>query len=176
MRRYLLGYELGHIHPSHTMLPTFLRERGTERFAIHKVAYLWSGVNARLDRRRLLMLEWILELPIAATEKPFFADVCAVGRLTLTPHQQAQAGLSTTAGGLSVMSAADRCFTATVGSVCEALPVVLTSLKDPLGDSGLGKLPTAPLVQEMKDAVGGRVPTIFLLFYLYPYRRGPYET
>ena len=120
-----------------------------------QAANLWSGVNVRLDRRHLLMLEWILELPIAATEKPFFADACPVGRLTLAPHQQAQAGLSTTTGGLSVISAADRCFEAAVGSVCEALPVVLASLKDPLGDSGLAKLPTAPLVQEMVDAVGG---------------------
>lgn len=84
-------------------------------------------------RRRLWVLEYVVELPDAGIEVPVFADECHSDRLTLTSRQHAQAGLSTT-GGLGLASAADRHFAVAVESVCEALTTVLVRATSPLGD------------------------------------------
>ena len=90
----------------------------------------------------------------------FFADESPLVRLTFTPNQQAQAGLSSTAGGLRLMSVVDRRFVAVVGSLCGALHVACVSLKAPVGDRGRAKLLAALLVQgpatpSGRNAVGG---------------------
>ena len=55
------------------------------------------------------------------------------------------------------MSAADRRFAAaTVGSLCEALPVVFRSLSGPLGDNVRAKLRADILIQGLDDAISGR--------------------
>ena len=52
------------------------------------------------DTSAMWMLEHLLELPGTADESSFFEDGCPANRLTLQPHEQAQATPSTGAGGL----------------------------------------------------------------------------
>ena len=49
-------------------------------------------------------------------------------RLTLLPHQRAQASLSTGAGGFGLSSAEARRMSASVGSLAATLPAVLAGL------------------------------------------------
>ena len=59
----------------------------------------------KADGNALWMLEKVLDLPGAAEESSFFAHGCTTNMLTLEPHQQAQARLSTGAGGFGLSSA-----------------------------------------------------------------------
>eukprot|EP00904_Undaria_pinnatifida_P003430 jgi/Undpi1/13088/HiC_scaffold_8.g02750.m1 len=70
----------------------------------------------KADGNALWMLEKLLDLPGAAEESSFFADGCPTNMLTLQPHQQAQASLSTGAGGFGLSSAEARRMSASVGS------------------------------------------------------------
>ena len=54
------------------------------------------------------MLETLLDLPGAAEALSFFEGVCPTNRLTLQPYQQAQASLSSGAGGFGRPSAEAR--------------------------------------------------------------------
>ena len=60
--------------------------------------------------------EKILELPGAAEAQSFFEKACPDDRLTIQPHQQAQARLSTGVRGLGLPSAEARRMSASVGS------------------------------------------------------------
>lgn len=83
------------------------------------------------------MLEWVLKLPDIGIKEAVCADGCPVDTLILGFQHQAHDDLSTTAGGLNLISPAGRRFAVAVGSVCKASPAVLTSLTGPLGDSML---------------------------------------
>ena len=61
----------------------------------------------KADRNTLWMLEKLLDLPGAA-EGSSFVDGCPTNMLNLQPYQQAQASLSTGAGGLALSSAEAR--------------------------------------------------------------------
>ena len=76
----------------------------------------------KADGNALWMLEKLLDLPGASEESSFFADGCPINMLTLQPHQQAQASLSTGAGGFGLSSAEARRMSSSVGSllVCPA--------------------------------------------------------
>ena len=55
-------------------------------------------------------------------------------QLTLSPHQQAQARLSTGAGGLGLPLTDARRMSASIGSRMGTLPEVIVDLTGPLGD------------------------------------------
>ena len=61
-----------------------------------------SKLAGGLDNGAQWVYEKILELPGAAKTQSFFHEGCPDNRLTLQPHQQAQARRSTGAGGLGL--------------------------------------------------------------------------
>ena len=88
----------------------------------------------KADGNALWMLEKLLDLPGAAEESSFFADGGPTNMLTLQPHQQAQASLSTGAGGFGLSSAKARRMSASVGSLVATLPEVLAGLSGAIGN------------------------------------------
>ena len=68
------------------------------------------------------------------------------GRLTLLPHQCAQASLSTGAGEFGMSSAEARRMSASVESLVATLPAVLADLSGSLGEKVLKNLPGSELV------------------------------
>ena len=66
------------------------------------------AARKKADGNALWMLVKLLDFPGAAEESSFFADGCPTNMLTLQPHQQAQASLSTVAGGFGLSSAEAR--------------------------------------------------------------------
>ena len=118
-------------------------------------ASLLKAAYGRVDRGRLSVNAGVgLGNAQRCDRSSFFADECPLVRLTFTPNQQVQAGLSSTAGGLRLTSVAGRRFAAAVGSLCEALRVARVSLKAPVGDRGRAKLLAAPLVQGLATPSG----------------------
>ena len=102
-----------------------------------------------------------LRVPDAAEAQSFFEEECPDDRLTLQPHQQAQARLSTGAGGLGLPSAKARRTSASIGSKVGILPEVLADLTGPLGYRTRRGLPewniTTQLggsLREIRDAQG----------------------
>ena len=87
----------------------------------------------RADNDAMWMLENLLELPGMAEESFFFEEGCMAERLTLLPHQRAQASLSTGAGEFGMSSAEARRMSALVGSLVATLPAVLADLSGSLG-------------------------------------------
>ena len=65
------------------------------------------------------MLERLLELPETAEESSFFADGCPANRLTLQPHQEAQASLPTGVRGSGLSSVEPRRMSASIGSLID---------------------------------------------------------
>ena len=103
----------------------------------------------------------ILELPGAVEPQSFSREGCPGNQLTLNPHQQAQARLSTGAGGLGLLSTVARRTSVSIGSRVETLPEVLAGFTGPLGDrerTGLtGASITAQLgssLREIRDTWG----------------------
>ena len=92
------------------------------------------------------MLENLLELAGTAEESSFFEEGCMPERLTILPHQRAQASLSTGAGGFGVSSAKARRMSASVGSLVATLPAVLAGLSGSLGEKVRRNLPGSELV------------------------------
>ena len=79
---------------------------------VQRTSYLERVIDPELslaacqkaDHNALGMLEKLLDFPGAAEESSFFADACPANMLTLQPYQQAQASLSTGAGGFGLSS------------------------------------------------------------------------
>ena len=74
-------------------------------------------------------------------------------RLTLPPHQRAQASLSTGAGGSGMSSAEARRMSASVGSLVATLPAVLAGLSGSLGEKVRKSRPGSELVASMWEGV-----------------------
>ena len=75
-------------------------------------------------------------------------------RFKLRPYQQAQARLSTGAGGLGLPATAVRRFLASLGNLVSTLPEVIATLRDPLGESVKIKItPDTVLVERMGEAL-----------------------
>ena len=92
------------------------------------------------------MLDKLLDLPGAAEESSFFANGCPTNMLTLQPHQQAQASLSTGAGGFGLSSAEARRMSASVGSLVATVPDVLAYLSGAIGNKVRRELPDSDLL------------------------------
>ena len=75
------------------------------------------------------------------------------GRLTLLPHQCAQASLSTGAGEFGMSSAEARRMSTSVGSLVATLPAVLADLSGSLGEKVWRNLPGSELVTSTWEGV-----------------------
>ena len=71
----------------------------------------------------------------------------------LKPYQQAQARLSTGAGGLGLASAVTRRFSASLGNLIGTLPEGIASLRGPLGEWVKDKISERVLVERMREAI-----------------------
>ena len=107
----------------------------------------------KADGNALWMLEKLLGLPGAAEELSFFADECPTNMLTLQPHQQAQASLSTGAGGFGLASIEARRMSASVGSFVATVPEVLADLSGAIGNKVRRELPDSDLVRRIWNSV-----------------------
>ena len=101
----------------------------------------------------LWMLEKLLDLPGAAEESSFLADGCPTNVLTLQPHQQAQANLSTGVRGFGLSSAKARRVSASVGSLVATVPEVLADLSGAIGNKARRVLPDSDLVRRIWNSV-----------------------
>ena len=99
------------------------------------------------------MLEKLFDLPGAEEESSFFADGCPTNMLTLQPHKQAQASLSTGAGGFVLSSAEARRMSASVGSLVATVPEVLADLSGAIGNKVRRRLPDSELVRRIWNSV-----------------------
>ena len=99
--------------------------------------------------------EKIRALPGAAEAQSFCQGGCPDGQLTLQPHQQAQAHLSTGAGGLGLHSAEARRMSASIGSTVGIVPEVLTDLTGPLGDRARRGLPESRIIAQLGGSLRG---------------------
>lgn len=130
---------------------------------VQRTAYIERGVDPKMsqsacqraDNGALWMLENLLELPGTAEESTFFEEGCPADRLTMLPHQRAQARLSTGAGGFGLSSAEARRMSASVGSLVATLPAVLADLTGILGEKVRNHLPGSDLVNGIWDSVRG---------------------
>ena len=128
---------------------------------VQRTSYLERVMDPKLslaackkaDGNVLWMLEKLLDLPGAAEESLFFADGCPTNMLTLQPHQQAQASLSTGAGGFRLSSAEARRMSAPVGSLVATLPEVLADLSGAIGNKVRRELPDSDLVWRIWNSV-----------------------
>ena len=91
----------------------------------------------------------ILELRGAAEASSFFQEGCLDSRLTLEPYQQAQARLSTGAGGLGLSSTEVRRISASIGSRVGTLPEVLADLTESLGNKLRRGLPESNTIAHL---------------------------
>ena len=107
----------------------------------------------KADGKALWMMEKLLDLPGAAEESSFFADGCPTKMLTLQPHQQAQASLSTGAGGFGLSSAEARRMSASGGSLVATVPEVLADLSGAIGNKVRRELPDCDLVRRIWNSV-----------------------
>ena len=73
--------------------------------------------------------------------------------LTLQPHQQAQASLSTGAGGFGLSSAEARRMSASVGSLVATVPEVLADLSGVIGNKVRRELPDSDLVRRIWNSI-----------------------
>ena len=76
-------------------------------------------------------------------------------RLTLLPHQRAQASLSTGAEGFGMSSAEGRRMPVSIGSLVATLPAVLADLSGSLGEKVGRNLPGSELVTSIWGGVRG---------------------
>ena len=76
-------------------------------------------------------------------------------RLTLLPHQRAQASLSTGVGGFGMSSAEARRMSASVGKLVATLPAVLADLSGSLGANVRRNQPGSELVTSIWGGVRG---------------------
>ena len=104
----------------------------------------------KADGNSLWMLEKLLDFPGTAGESSFFADGCPTIMLTLQPHQQAQAGQSTGAGGFGLSSAEARRMSASVGSL---VPEVLADLSGAIRNKVRRELPDSDLVRRIWNSI-----------------------
>ena len=88
------------------------------------------------------MLENLLDLPGTAEESSFFEGGCPTSQLTFLPHQQAQASLSTGAGGFGLSSVEARRMSASVGSMVATVPEMLADVSGTIGEKVRGGSPT----------------------------------
>lgn len=133
----------------------------TSLFLTQRSIYIEKGIDSRLVNKACQRLDnvvmWVLEAGMGLRdtddEEELFQEGCHPNSFRLRPHQQAQARLSTGAGGLGLPSAAMRRLSASLGNLVSTLPAVIATLRGPLGDSVKDKMPGTVLVELMGDAI-----------------------
>ena len=123
------------------------RERATSKWALDTELSLEAC--RRADNGTQWAYEKILELPGAAEAQSFFEEWCPDDRLTVQPHQHAQARLSTGARGSGLPSAEARRLSASNGSKMGILPEVLADFTGPLGDRVRRGLPESRIIAQL---------------------------
>ena len=100
---------------------------------------------------------WVLESSIGLRdtedEEDFFQEGQQHPSFKVKPYQQAQARLSTGAGGLGLPAAVMRRFSASLGNLVGTLPTVIAALTGPLGESVKHKISGTVLVKRMGEAI-----------------------
>ena len=132
----------------------------TSQSLTQRSGYIERGIDHRRTRKACERLDngvmWVLETTMglrgADTEEEFFQDDCEPTDFKLKPHQQAQARLSTGAGGLGLPAAVIRRFSASLGNLVGTLPAV-ADLSGPLGESMKNNISGTALVQRMGEAI-----------------------
>ena len=92
-------------------------------------------------------------LSSGAEESSFLEDGCPTYQLTLQLYHQAQASLSTGAGGCGLSSAEARRVSASVGSLVATVPEVLADLSGAIEDKVRRELPAPDLVRRIWRSV-----------------------
>ena len=139
-----------------------------------------TGLSLEACRRADNGVHWaygrILERPGATVAQPFFQEGFPGNQLTSTPHQQAQARLSTGAGGLGLPSTEARRMSASIGNRVGTLPEVTADLTGRLRDQVRRGLPESNIITQLggslrevedtwrvtKEAIAGIVPEYWL--------------
>ena len=93
--------------------------------------------------------EKFLELPGAAEARSFFQEGCPMNQLNLSPHQQAQARLSTGTRALGLSSTDSNRKPASIGSRVQTLPEVIAYLAGPLGDQVRRGFPDSNIIAQL---------------------------
>ena len=122
---------------------------------VQRTSYLERAMDPELslaacqtaDGNTLWILGKLLDLPGAAEKSSFFVDGCPTNMLTLQPYQQAQASLSTGAGGLGLSSSEARRMSSSAESLVATVPEVLADLSGAIGDKIRRELPDCDLVR-----------------------------
>ena len=100
-------------------------------------------------QRGAVGIQKIFELPGAAEAESFFQEGYPDERLTLQPRQQAQARLSTGAGGLGLPSVEARRMSGSIRSKMGNLPEVLANLTGSSGDRVKRGLPEWRIIAQL---------------------------
>ena len=108
----------------------------------------------KVDGNAMWMLEKWIDLPGTAEETSFFENGCPTNQLVLQPYQQAQARLTTGAGGFGLASVEARRTTASIGSLVATVPEVLADLSGVIGDKARSELPDSDLVRRIWNSTG----------------------
>ena len=116
-----------------------------ERGVDHKLA---KKACERLDKDVMCVLEASMGLRDTEDEEEFFQQDHQPNVYKLNPYQQAQARLSTKAGGPGLGSAVMQRFSASLGNLIGTLPEVKASLRAPLGESVKEKILSGTVLVE----------------------------
>ena len=107
----------------------------------------------KADGNAMWILEKLLDLRGTFEETSFFENGCPTNQLVLQPYQQAQARLTTGAGGFGLASAEARRVSASVGSLVATVPEVLAYLSGAIGDKVRRELPDSDLVRRIWNSI-----------------------
>lgn len=107
----------------------------------------------RLDNDVMWLLESSMGLRDTDDDEEFFREGHQTNRFRLKPYQQAQARLSTGAGGLGLPAAVMRRFSASLGNLVGTLPAVIAELSGPLGESVKDNIAGTVLVKRMGEPI-----------------------
>ena len=99
------------------------------------------------------VLQKLLDLPGTAKETSFVENGGPTNQLVLKSYQQAQARLTTGAGGFGLASAEARRMSASVGSLVVTVPEVLADLSEVIGDEVQRELPDSDLVRRNWNSI-----------------------
>ena len=133
----------------------------TAQSLTQRSGYIERGIDHKRARRACERLDsdvmWVLESSMGLRETEEEEDFSEEGQqpsgYKLKPYQQAQARLSTGAGGLGLPAAVMRRFSASLGNLIGTLSTVIASLTGPLGESVKNNISGTVLLKRMGEAI-----------------------
>ncbi|CAM9123191.1 unnamed protein product, partial [Choristocarpus tenellus] len=111
--------------------------------------HLARSTMEQADNTSLWTLERIMEIADATEGTDFFEGGCNSRSLRLETHQQVQAQMPTSAGGLGLSSMKHRQHAAFVGSLVATLPTLLARQQGPHGESFSQAVRTSPTIKAL---------------------------